>query len=181
MTLFYFPNPDEPCGSVGCYLQKGNVCWELPGGSDCVKILIWIEDIKKDFLCMFIICLWFSVGAAAMILYGGTPRNRFKHSDFKSVFMSSGHLNMSLVGFFCFFFLVHSQEIICHICQFVICHICQFVICHICLSFPYYLLLPQTDSLCTARVMIVIKSYAYVFITTVLWVSETGMHFFRFS
>ena len=45
-----------------------------------------------------------SVGAAAMILYGGTPRNRFKHSDFKSVFMSSGHLNMSLVVFFCFFF-----------------------------------------------------------------------------
>ena len=135
-----------------------------------VKILIWIEDVKKDFLCMFIICLWFSVGAAAVILYRGTPRNRFKHSDFKSVFMSSGHLNMSLVVFF---FLVHSQEIICHICQFVICHIC--------LSFPYYLLLPQTDSLCTARVMIVIKSHAYVFITTVLWVSETGMHFLRFS
>lgn len=109
MTLFYFPNPDEPCGSVGCYLQKGNVCWECPGGGDSVEILIWIEDVKKDFLCMFIICLWLSVGVAAVILYGDTPRNRFKHSDFKSVFMSSGHLCMSLV----IFFLVHSQEIIC--------------------------------------------------------------------
>lgn len=94
---------------------------------------------------MFIICDFLQVR-------GGTPRNRFKHSDFKSVFMYSAHLYMSLVVFWGFF--------------------SAFTGSHLSVRFPYYFLLPQTDRLCTARVMIAIKSQAYAFITTVLWVSE---------
>lgn len=64
--MFYFQNPDELYGSVGYYLQKGNVWW---GGSR-ERATLWkyslsIGYIKKGFLCMYIICLWFAVAAAA--------------------------------------------------------------------------------------------------------------------